>query len=80
VERKPLTAPVSFKLTEIARKRDEKIKREEMEEVAASLRKESVHKANPTQCYKPTNIMISNKLLTELHSPSFMSRPRANSK
>jgi hypothetical protein len=59
--------------------RDEKLKREEMEEVAR-LRKESVHKANPIRRYKPTNIMSSNKLLTDPHSPSFMSRPRANSK
>jgi hypothetical protein len=59
--------------------RDEKLKREEMEEVAR-LRKESVHKANPVRRYKPTNIMSSDKLLTDPHSPSFMSRPRTNSK
>jgi len=60
--------------------RDEKLEREEMEEVAR-LRKESVHKANPIRRYKPTSIMSSDKLLTDPHSPSFMSRrPRANSK
>ena len=59
--------------------RDEKLKKEEMEEVAR-LRKESVHKANPIRRYKPTYIMSSEKLLTDPHSPSFMSRPRANSK
>jgi len=55
------------------------VKREEMEEVAR-LRKEAVHKANPVRRYKPTNIMTSDKLLTDPHSPSFMSRARANSK
>ena len=61
------------------KKRDEKMQREEMEEVAR-LQKESVHKANPIQSYKPTNIMISSKLLTEPQGPSFfMSHPRANS-
>jgi hypothetical protein len=47
VERKPPLVPVPFKLTEISRKRDEKMKREEMEEVARNW-KESVHKANPS--------------------------------
>jgi hypothetical protein len=46
VERKPPTVPVPFKLTEISRKRDEKMKREEIEEVARN-QKESIHKANP---------------------------------
>jgi hypothetical protein len=63
----------------ILKKGDEKMKREEMEEVAR-LQKESVHKANLIRRYKPTNIMFSNKLLTEPQSPSFfMSHPRANS-
>ena len=67
------------KLEELRRLRDETLKREEMEEVAR-LRKEADHKANPIRRYKPTNIMSSDKLLTDPHSLSFMSRPRANLK
>jgi targeting protein for Xklp2 len=59
--------------------RDEKLEKEEMEEVAR-LRKESVHKANPVRRYKPTNILGSDKTLTDPHSPSFVSRKRTDSK
>ena len=67
------------KLEELRRLRDETLKREEMEEVKR-LRKEAVHKANPIRRYKPPNIMSSDKLLIDPHSPSFMSHPRANLK
>jgi targeting protein for Xklp2 len=57
--------------------RDEKRKREEMEEIAR-LRKEAVHKANPIRCYKPLQIMSSDKALTDPHSPAFSTRPKKN--
>jgi targeting protein for Xklp2 len=57
--------------------RDEKQKREEMEEVAR-LRKEAVHRANPIRCYKPLKIMTSDKPLTDPHSPAFLSRSKRN--
>jgi targeting protein for Xklp2 len=59
--------------------RDEKLEKEAIEEVAR-LRKQSVHKANPVRRYKPTHVLGSDKLLTDPHSPSFMSRKRADSK
>jgi targeting protein for Xklp2 len=59
--------------------KDEKRKREEMEEVVR-LRKETVHQANPIRRYEPTNIKSSDKPVTNPCTPSFMSRPRANSK
>jgi hypothetical protein len=57
---------------------DEKLIKEEMEEIAR-LWKKSVHKPNPVRRYKPTNILPSDKPPTDPRSPSFMSRKRANS-
>jgi hypothetical protein len=56
-------------IKELRRLKAEELKREKMEE-AARLRKESVHKANLIRRYKPTNIMRSDKPLTDPHSPS----------
>jgi targeting protein for Xklp2 len=58
--------------------RDEKQKREEMEEIAR-LRKEAVHKANPIRRYKPLTILNSDKPLTDPLSPAFSSRSKINS-